>query len=171
MEETEKRIGNAGETDNGGKTVTEHGIALESCRGRVVGSPEEDPRKEPQARAGSAVIVCVALSILCGGLSGLAAAWRYHESIFAGQNDREIVMADVGDIIQAKKKAIVEKYKAKEDTEAARAEMQKEINEFFNHLNAVLAANGGDRIVLSKDAVLSGGKDITEEVSKEVNGR
>ena len=124
----------------------------------------------PGASAGRIVIICIVVSIICGGLSGLLAAWQYWD-LGPGRHEQEIVTVDIGDIVSAKKRVIIEKYKGKEDTEPAKAEMEKEITEFFKRLNAAVAARGGDRIVLAKDAVLSGGKDITEEVEKEMNGK
>jgi len=121
--------------------------------------------------ASGILLICVAVSVVCGGFSGFAAGWLYRDGATSVRHERQIAVADVGDIVAAKKKAIIEKYKTKDDTLTVKEEMQKEITEFVRQLNAALAAGGPDRIVLSRDAVLSGGRDITEEVSREINGR
>jgi len=123
--------------------------------------PERD-RKSIKSNFLIIVLLCLSLSIGSGILSG----WWFGRN---SQAKREVVVLDVGSIVEAKKKEFIEKYKEKEASPALKTEMQKEITIFTEKLNRIIEGESKNRVIFVKDLVLSEERDITDEVAKKVN--
>ena len=123
--------------------------------------PEQD-RKSIRSNFLMLVLLCVSLSIGSAILSG----WWFGRN---SQGRREVVVLDVGSIVEAKKKEFIEKYKEKEASPALKTEMQKEISIFTERLNRIIEGESKNRVIFVKDLVLSEERDITDEVAKKVN--
>lgn len=124
--------------------------------------PEQD-RKITVSNLSMLILLCLSLSIGSGILSG----WWFGRN---SQAKREVVVLDVGSIVEAKKKEFIEKYKEKEASPALKTEMQKEISIFTERLNRIIEGESKNRVIFVKDLVLSEERDITDEVAKKVNG-
>ena len=113
------------------------------------------------------IAVCLLLSAMLGGLAATGIL-RY-----GGFLAPEIVLIDLQKMLDAKKSRYAERVKtlrAANDTEALKR-TNAEINEYIERLQAELARQGANRIVLVKDAVVAGEvRDITAEVEKSVEG-
>jgi hypothetical protein len=123
--------------------------------------PKQD-QKGMRSNFSMLVLLCISLSMGSGILSG----WWFGRN---SQGRREVVVLDVGSIVEAKKKEFIEKYREKEATPALKTKMQKEISIFTERLNRIIEGESKNRIIFVKDLVLSEERDITDEVAKKVN--
>lgn len=105
------------------------------------------------------LILCISTSIL----SGIISSWY-----FSKYGNNEIVVLDVGKVIEKKKEEFIKKYKDREPSLSLKEEMEKEISSFVDSLNRIVGEESKGKIVLSKDSVISNAKDITDEVSKRI---
>jgi hypothetical protein len=96
-------------------------------------------------------------------ISGVLSGWYFNNF---GQ--KEIVVLDVGKIIEEKRKEFIEKYRDREANPKMRQEMERDISYFIERLNRVIEEESRGRIVLAKDSVISEARDITYEVEKRI---
>ena len=98
-------------------------------------------------------------SILSGFLGSIIggaiiAGWLYFFS-------PELYVLDIKGIIDSEREKIV---KERQDETISHEEAEKEINAFFDDFNSVLKEyRKKGKLIMVKDAVLSGGKDISDE--------
>lgn len=101
------------------------------------------------------LLFSLAVSILSGTVSG----WYFSRS-----GGKEIVVLDIGKILEEKRKEFVQKYRDRELSQKMKEEMEKEISLFVESLNRIVEEESMGKIVLTKDSVVSNIKDITDEV-------
>lgn len=101
------------------------------------------------------LLFSLAVSIFSGAVSG----WYFSKS-----GGKEIVVLDVGKIVEEKRKEFVQKYRDRELSQKMKEEMEKEISLFVESLNRIVEEESMGKIVLTKDSVVSNIKDITDEV-------
>lgn len=105
------------------------------------------------------IVLCLCVSII----SGIASGWYFSRA----QNE-EIVVLDVAKIIEAKQKEFVEKYKNREPNPRLKEEMDREVSSFMVRLNNIVEEESKGKILLTRDAVISSVRDITDEVSNRI---
>lgn len=108
-------------------------------------------------------IYLLILTIVISSISGAISGWYFSRPV-----DKEIVVLDVGKIIESKRVEFIEKYKDRNITPQIRQEMEREISVFIDRLNHIVEEESKGRIVLTKDSVVSEMKDITDEVSHKI---
>jgi len=96
-------------------------------------------------------------------VSGVLSGWYFNNF-----NQKEIVVIDVGKIIEEKRKEFVKKYRDREANPGMKQEMERDISYFIERLNRVIEEESRGRIVLAKDSVISEARDITYEVEKRI---
>jgi hypothetical protein len=124
---------------------------------------EENPKS---SRHDFMMLIFLSISLSIG--SGILTGWWFGRSSSSG---REIVVIDVGKVIEEKRKEFVGKFGSKEPSPSMRAEMEKEISAFTERLNRAIEDKSRKNIILVKDSVLSEERDITDEVAQKVNER
>jgi len=115
---------------------------------------------EGERQSGKRIIFSLLLfsfSIISGGVSG----WYF-------SNQREIVVLDVGRVIEAKRKEFIERFRDRDINPEVKGEMEREISYFLERLNRVIEEESRGRIVLSKESVISEVRDITSEVETRI---
>lgn len=105
------------------------------------------------------VIFSAAVAILSGGVSG----WYFSRS-----KEREIVVLDIGKIIESQRKEFVEKYQNRGGGSEVRTEMERDISSFVEKLNKVVEEESRGKLVFVKDSVISEVRDITEDIEKRI---
>lgn len=120
--------------------------------------------KEMRSSSSSGV-KAYAIILIVSILSGAASGWW-----FASRNAYEVYVVDVKQIVQTKKDELIERYK-KNPTDEIATEVDKELTDFLMRLDRGITRLGGEkRLVLLKDAVLSGAAADATETLKEAAG-
>lgn len=109
------------------------------------------------------IIYLIIFTAVISFISGTVSGWY-----FSRTNNKEIVVLDIGKIIEAKRVEFIEKYKDRNITPQVRQEMEREISLFIDRLNRIVEEEAKGKIVLTKDSVVSETRDITDEVSHKI---
>jgi len=109
------------------------------------------------------VFILFLFSFSVSVISGVVSGWYFNNF-----NQREIVVLDVGKIVEGKRKEFIEKYHDQEANPKLKQEMERDISYFIDRLNRVIEEESRGRIVLAKDSVISEAKDITHEVETRI---
>lgn len=125
-----------------------------------------NPNISDKSSTSVSIFTVILIAVIASSAISITASWWLLK-----KNTREIVVADVSKIIENKKKALIDSYKA-DSSQENMAKIDRDLLVFLNNLDSILTDHStGNKIILKKEAIIDGQyEDITEQLESELKG-